>query len=249
MPKPSDLHDLNFASDVQISSDGHLVAFVVSKASGDRKTYKSAIHLSRDGAADSQFTSGKGKDANPRFSHDGTLLAFTRSTWDSKAQLMLMPLAGGEALALTTLKSGVSGPRWSSDNQKIAFLSRGDWEDSSRADGLPRIITSLQYKKNELSGAGIMPSEPLQLWVYDLKTAKLSAATKHPAVHPTPTRSRTRPATGRSSSPQPSISRPAQRGRHRHFWCGWAKRRRSSSRSGAVRWRVSRFHPMAREQR
>ena len=181
MPKPSDLHDLNFASDVQISGDGHLVAFVVSKASSDRKAYESAIHLSRDGAPATQFTGGKGKDASPRFSHDATLLAFTRSTWDCKAQLMLMPIAGGEALAITGLKSGVSNPRWSPDNQKIAFLSRGDWEDSSQADGQPRIVTSLRYKKNELSGAGIMPDEPLQLWVYDLETAKASAATKHPA--------------------------------------------------------------------
>ncbi len=179
MLKPSDLHDLNFASDVQISGDGRLVAFVVSKASNNRKGYESAIHLSRDGAAATQFTAGTGKDAAPRFSRDGTLLAFTRSTWDQKAQLMLMPLAGGEALALTSLKSGVSSPKFSPDNQKIAFLSRGDWEDPSRADGLPRIVTSLRYKKNELSGAGIMPDESLQLYVYDLETAKASPVTKH----------------------------------------------------------------------
>ena len=181
MLKTSSLYDLNFASEVQISSDSTLVAFVVTKAAGDRKGYESAIHLSRDGAAATQFTAGTGKDAAPRFSHDGTLLAFTRSTWDSRAQLMLMPLAGGEALALTNLKSGVSSPKFSKDNQKIAFLSRGDWEDSSRLDGLPRIVTSLRYKKNELSGAGIMPDEPSQLWVYDLETAKASVVTRHPA--------------------------------------------------------------------
>ena len=181
MLKPSDLHDLHFASDVQLSNDSSLVAFVVSTVSSDRKAYESAIHLSRAGAPATQFTSGKGKDASPRFSHDQTLLAFTRSTWDSKAQLMMMPLAGGEALALTNLKSGVSSPRFSRDKQKIAFLSRGDWEESKGSNGAARVVTNLRYKKNELSGPGIMPDQPLQLWVYDLKTAEVSAVTKHPA--------------------------------------------------------------------
>jgi dipeptidyl aminopeptidase/acylaminoacyl peptidase len=182
MPKKLEvesLYGLNFVSDPQISIDGKLVAFVVSSTQEDKKGYESRIYLSRNGREAQAFSSGK-KDSSPRFSPDASQLAFTRGMGEDKPQLYVMPLNGGEARALTKLKSGVANPRYSKDGSKIAFLSRGDWEDVATKDGLPRVVTTLRYKSNGLKGAGILPDEALQLWVYDLETEETTRVTHHP---------------------------------------------------------------------
>ncbi len=170
---------LNFASDPQISDDGKLVAFVVTRAKDDQQGYESRIHLSRNGAPSDAFSHGP-KDANPRFSPDGSQLAFTRGAGEDKPQLCLMPLGGGEARTLTKLKSGVSQIRFSRDGTKMAFLSRGDWEDEDGKAGLPRVVTTLRYKQNGLPGPGVVPGEPLNLWVYDLEREEVAQVTHHP---------------------------------------------------------------------
>jgi dipeptidyl aminopeptidase/acylaminoacyl peptidase len=172
------LYDLRYASDVQVSADGRLVAFVVTKALEDRRGYASAIHLSRDLEPAQAFTAGTGMDANPRFSPDGESLVFTRATKDAKPQLMRMNTGGGEAVALTTLKSGVSQPRFSRDGSVVAFLSRGDWEADT--SGAPRVVTTLRNKENGLGGPGLIPETPLQLWTHDLKTGETKQVTNHP---------------------------------------------------------------------
>jgi dipeptidyl aminopeptidase/acylaminoacyl peptidase len=181
MPKKLEvdsLYGLKFVSDPQISADGKLAAFVVSSVKDDKKGYEGRIYLSRNARAAQVFSSGP-KDSSPRFSPDGSQLVFTRGVGEDKPQLFVMSLNGGEAQQLTKLKSGVSNPRFSRDGKKVAFLSRGDWEDTATKDGLPRVVTSLRYKVNGLGGAGIMPQEPAQLWVYDLETESCEPVSHH----------------------------------------------------------------------
>jgi dipeptidyl aminopeptidase/acylaminoacyl peptidase len=173
------LKDLKFPSDPVVSPDGRLVACVVSQVADDQKSYTSGIYLSRDDAEVQRLTSGKHKDAAPRFSPDGTQMVFTRVV-DSKPQLFVLPLSGGEPRQLTTLKSGVSNPQWSSDGTRVAFLSRGDWEDTALADGQPRVVENLRYKSNGIGGVGFLPLEPLALHVLDLETEKASCVSQHP---------------------------------------------------------------------
>ncbi|NJK45292.1 MAG: hypothetical protein HC933_14380 [Pleurocapsa sp. SU_196_0] len=181
MPKQLEvdsLYGLKFVSDPQISADGKLAAFVVSSVKDDKKGYEGRIYLSRNGRAAEVFSGGE-KDASPRFSPDGSRLAFTRGVGEDKPQLFVMSLNGGEAQKLTKLKSGVSNPRFSRDGKKVAFLSRGDWEDTATKDGLPRVVTTLRYKLNGLGGAGIMAEEPAQLWVYDLESESCEQVSHH----------------------------------------------------------------------
>jgi dipeptidyl aminopeptidase/acylaminoacyl peptidase len=175
----SSLFDLQYASDVQVSPDGRLVAFVVTKAKPDQRGYTSAIHLSKDGSSAVPFTSGDALDAAPRFSPDGMSLVFTRALEGKKPQLMRMPTGGGEAVALTTLNSGVSNPKFSRSGRFVAFLSRGDWEADT--SGAPRVVTTLRSKENGLSGAGLLPDTFLQLWTHDLETGATQQVTRHPS--------------------------------------------------------------------
>src|SRR6266850_7092151 len=65
---------------------------------------------------------------DPRVSPDGTWVAYTVRSMDPKADesdvdVYLAPLAGGEALRVTTSKKPESSPRFSPDGRYLAFLS------------------------------------------------------------------------------------------------------------------------------
>lgn len=173
------LNELKFASEPIVSNDGNLVACVVAEVAQDQKSYTSGIYLSRDDQEVRRLTSGKHKDAAPRFSPDGSQMVFTRVV-DGKPQLFVLPLSGGEPRQLTNYKAGVSSPAWSNDGSRVAFLSRGDWVDEALQDGQPRVVEDLRYKSNGIGGAGLLPSEPLALYVLELEQEKSQIISNHP---------------------------------------------------------------------
>ena len=186
--EPESLYHLQFASDPQISSDGTLVAFVVTniqdeslKAEKPKKVYRSSIGLSRNGEQAVQFTSGLYRDTSPRFSPDGTSMAFLSNRANPEKletmQLYFVELNGGEAEQLTTLKSGVNNPQFSPDGNKIAFISRGDYEDKRAEDGIARAFEHVPYKADGMPSPGFSHDEPAQLWIYDLETNEVKAVT------------------------------------------------------------------------
>ncbi|MGH2811636.1 MAG: S9 family peptidase, partial [Actinomycetota bacterium] len=69
-----------------------------------------------------QFTQGS-KDASPRWSPDGSALAFTRQDENEKAQVWVMPAAGGEGRPVTSATGGVAEYCWSPDGDRIAFTA------------------------------------------------------------------------------------------------------------------------------
>jgi dipeptidyl aminopeptidase/acylaminoacyl peptidase len=173
------LYKLKFASDVAVSGNGKYVACVVSEVAEDKKSYTSGIYVSINDAEVMRFTSGKHKDSSPRFSPDGTQMIFTRVV-DSKPQLFIVLMTGGEPRQVTNLKSGVSSPKFSGDGTRVAFLSRGDWTDEALKDGQPKVIEQVQYKLNGIGGTGFVPTEPLALHVLNLETEKTEVVSSHP---------------------------------------------------------------------
>jgi dipeptidyl aminopeptidase/acylaminoacyl peptidase len=75
------------------------------------------------GAAPVAITTPDASASDPRISPDGRQVAFTRKDGDGKAQLMLMPLDGGEARKLTELPLGAFDPRWLPDGTGIVFAT------------------------------------------------------------------------------------------------------------------------------
>jgi dipeptidyl aminopeptidase/acylaminoacyl peptidase len=68
---------------------------------------------------------------DPRISPDGRWVAFTVSQMDpekdaSDTDIYMVPLAGGDAVRVTTSDKGESSPRWSPDGRYLAFLSSRD---------------------------------------------------------------------------------------------------------------------------
>ncbi len=100
-------------------------------------------------------------DSSPRFSPDGSLLAFLRSTPDARPQLHVIPSSGGEPVQVTDAKLGVGDFTFSPDGRTIAFVARvpedgryGTLDGVPAASEDPRRITTLNYHANGLGWVG-----------------------------------------------------------------------------------------------
>lgn len=117
-----DLISMRRVSDPQISPDGKWVAFTV--AIPDRDANRNATNLWRIPAAggEAEQITQSGHDSSPRWSPDGSKLAFLSSR-DGHSQIYTMPASGGEGTALTTISTDVDLFVWSSDGATIAYAS------------------------------------------------------------------------------------------------------------------------------
>ena len=170
--KAKHLYDLKFVSGVRVSPDGTYIAAVHThieqpEKDEDAPRYQSHLHLYDVETGKTKQLTYSGKvNSTPTFSPDGSKLAFlSKREDDEKAQLYVLDLSGGEAEPLTEFKAGVDEFVWHPKGKQIAVVSRGDADDKAR-EGKPVVITRKFYK---LDGRGIMPPEPAQLYLYDLK--------------------------------------------------------------------------------
>lgn len=111
---------------VRVSPDGKKVAYTVSSAvmTPEKSEFVTQIWVANsDGGGAVQLTYAEKSSANPRWSPDGSRLAFTSSR-GGKSNLYVLRLIGGEAEQLTDVKSGVGAFAWSPDGTRIAFLLR-----------------------------------------------------------------------------------------------------------------------------
>jgi dipeptidyl aminopeptidase/acylaminoacyl peptidase len=169
--RPDDILKIRFVSDPRISPDGRRVAFVLTTLSQERDEYLANIWMvdTTGGVPPRRFTTGPGRDTAPRWSPDGARLAFvSERERGKKGQLMVMPVEGGEAVALTQLRNGVAAPAWSPDGTRLAFVSRvGGWQEpeseEERKKSRPaRVISTLKYRFN---GEGFIHDRPTHVFV------------------------------------------------------------------------------------
>jgi dipeptidyl aminopeptidase/acylaminoacyl peptidase len=146
---PDDVYDLTGVGDPRLSPDGATVAYTRWWIDRDEGDYRSAIWtVPADGSEPPrQFTSGVKRDASPRWSPDGTRLAFVSNREQDAPQLYVMPSDGGEPRRLTGFgKEGVGGAMWSSDGTRLVFTARvrsADYEEEDERKRRPRRITKL----------------------------------------------------------------------------------------------------------
>lgn len=130
MPRPVEPEDLAayaFLSEPSLSPDGALVALSVHRPNLEKDEYEGDLWLvPLEGGEPRQLTTS-GKDGGPRFSPDGTRIAFTSKRDMAKEEkgngLYVIPVDGGEARLVLRRKEGVEGASWGPDGKRIAFLS------------------------------------------------------------------------------------------------------------------------------
>src|SRR5918999_219735 len=177
--RPEDVYELTGALDPRLRPGADQVAYVVWSIDGEANEYRQRIWLAAtDGSTPPRpFTAGP-KDAQPRWSPDGTQLAFTAAREEKKPrQFYVMPADGGEPQRLTDLKEDVATPVWSPDGTRIAFAARvrdDAYEEEDDKKRKPRRFTRLRFKLDNVGWTGdrcshifVVPadgsSEPVQL--------------------------------------------------------------------------------------
>ena len=115
--------NLKRVSDMQLSPDGKMIAYVVTVNNKEENTRNSDIWLiSVDGKVLRQLTNSPKADNTPRWSPDGKKIAFI-STRSGSPQIWMIKLDGGEASKITDISTGASGIVWSPDGKYLAFAS------------------------------------------------------------------------------------------------------------------------------
>lgn len=121
-----DLLAFRLAGDVQMHPAGDRVAWVVKTANKEKNQYDTAIYVGAPGQEPVRFT-GHDTDCSPRWSPDGSRLAFL-SRRSGQPQIWILSLAGGEAWQLTRVHGGVREFAWSPEGRRIAFTAMLDGE-------------------------------------------------------------------------------------------------------------------------
>jgi dipeptidyl aminopeptidase/acylaminoacyl peptidase len=129
----TDLFRLQRMGDPQVSPDGAMIAYTVTKVDLEANKTRTNIWVVGTGPDDKprQLTTSTKADRHPRWSPDSKRILF-ESTRSGEGQLWIIDLSGGEARQLTTISTGASGGLWSPDGASVAFISNVYPEYSSK---------------------------------------------------------------------------------------------------------------------
>lgn len=132
-PSFRDVISLERVGSPAIAPDGRRVAYTVRTTDWEENGYDTEIWLHRPGSDPVQVTrTADGSSTSPAWSPDGRWLAFLADRGDGR-QVHALPVAGGEALPVTTVDGGVSGFAWSPDGTRLALLRTEAESDSAKA--------------------------------------------------------------------------------------------------------------------
>ena len=185
-----DIFSFTWIGDTQLSPDGSRAVYVQTTVNAKRDGYDTALYLldtAQPMTPARRLTNGP-RDSQPRWSPDGTQIAFTRAVEkDGKPQppqLYLLSLVGGEPMQVSSMEKGVGSPQWSPNGMFIAVTSEtaivpekkaekkdGDdkKEGAEKAEEHKsdvRIITKAVYRSN---GTGYIDTKDAsQLYVFDM---------------------------------------------------------------------------------
>lgn len=119
----STLMELQSVQDPQISPDGERVAYVLRTPNVMTDTWYTNVWLANmDGSEATLLTSGEFRDSSPRWSPDGTRLAYV-SNRNGNPQILVHSMESRESIAITEPGRPPADIAWSPDGSQIAFTS------------------------------------------------------------------------------------------------------------------------------
>lgn len=120
---PMDIFNLEWAVDPQISPDGKKIVYVrrFSDIMSDRR-YSNLWVINSDGSDHRPLSSGNYNDSSPRWSPEGSRIAYI-SDRDGSPQIYVRWMDTGQTAKITNLQNSPSGIAWSPDGKYISFVS------------------------------------------------------------------------------------------------------------------------------
>ena len=116
-----DIFEIEYASDVQISPDATMVAYVRYSMSIMRDRREGRLWLvGTDGSSHRKLTSEDRSESSPRWSPDGTRIAFVSGSTEG-SEVYVYWVETGQIARLTQLERSPGGIAWSPDGRQIAF--------------------------------------------------------------------------------------------------------------------------------
>jgi dipeptidyl aminopeptidase/acylaminoacyl peptidase len=168
---PEDYFAFRFLSDAHISPDGKQAVYVQTVIDTARNRRESSIWMvAIDEQGEPRRLSSEGADSNsPRWSPDGSWLAFLSNRGGETRQIYVLSMQGGEAHAVSKLKNGVSVFRWSPSGDRFVAVGRSGPSDEAPRKSDVRHYTRISYKFND---TGWYDDKRNHLWVIDAATGK-----------------------------------------------------------------------------
>ncbi len=172
---PDDLLRLRFICDGRIAPDGKSVAYVLSHAAVGKASDVWEIRLRDLGSGTEKHISDDVAPSSPRWSPDGTRLAFIKAEAQRHA-LGLISVQDGTSRSIDIPGGGLhSAPAWSADGKKIAVVigTRAPDPDCRR-------ITTRQYRSE---GLGFTDSISQKLCLIDAVSGAISTLVEGSGVY------------------------------------------------------------------
>ena len=160
---------------VVCSRDGREIAYTVEQSDLESDERKTAIWMvDFDGRHDRRLTEPAESASNPKFSPDGRYLSFLATrAGDSKPQIYLLDLRGGEPQAITGVSGEIADYDWSPDGHALVVSKAGD--EGSAKTPPPIVIDRLRFKEDRTGY--LTATERKQLYLVDVATRQLAPLT------------------------------------------------------------------------
>jgi dipeptidyl aminopeptidase/acylaminoacyl peptidase len=181
----ADMQRFSEVSDPQLSPDGEWIVYSVATVDTAHDRSSGDIWLARwDGKSNRRMTWDSVDEHSPRFVGNTHAISFLSARGDKRDsdQLWLMPLDGGEARKLTSVRDGVNDYSWSPDGKRVVLALDDSSVDTDSAPH-PIVIDRYQFKADV---QGYLDHHRTHLWLFDVASESLTQLTSgdHDEVMP-----------------------------------------------------------------
>ena len=180
-----DIYRTQQVANPQCSPDGKWIAYTVTIIDRDADKRRTSIWMVNwEGTRSLQLTTGSEDAGSPRWSPDGSYLAFLSARpAGAKKQVWLLDRMGGEARQLTDVRGDIGAYAWSPDSTKIVLEisdSDSDATVSKSTASSPKIakpiVINRYHFKHDVDGY-LTATSRTQLYLFEVKTKKLEPLT------------------------------------------------------------------------
>jgi dipeptidyl aminopeptidase/acylaminoacyl peptidase len=160
------IYDIVTASDPQISPDGTSLLYTRTWADPSAARSKSAIWIANADGSEQRVFCMQG--SSPRWSPDGSQIAFVSDRGAYGNGVFVIPASGGEPTELARHRGNIGGLTWSPDGTTLAYTSPFDPEDpddlgpDEKAAPRVRVVQRYDYKQDN---RGFLNDVRQQIWL------------------------------------------------------------------------------------